>query len=205
MMFRIIFNLLVAKKSAIIYINHLKKGENLMFTVENACLVVVDVQGKLATIVDESEAVIQHVAKLVQGMQALNVPVLWLEQNRLGGTSPEIAQHMQGQPIPKITFSGCREEAFQEAVNASGRTHFILTGIETHICVYQTARQLKDQGFEVEVVVDAVSSRTKANKDIGLAKMQALGILPTCTEMILYELLQIADHSQFKTVLQLVK
>jgi nicotinamidase-related amidase len=178
-----------------------------MFTAEKACLVVIDVQGKLSTIVDESEAVIHNTAKLVQAMQALDVPVLWLEQNpsRLGGTSQEISQHMQGQPIAKIAFSACREEAFQEAVQASGRTQFIITGIETHICVYQTARQLKEQGFEVEVVVDAVSSRTKENKEIGLAKMQALGILPTCTEMILYELLQNANHPQFKTVLKLVK
>ena len=178
-----------------------------MFTVEEACLVVIDVQGKLATIVDESEAVIQHVAKLVQAMQALEIPVLWLEQNpsRLGDTSPEIAQHMQGEPIAKMAFSACQEEEFIETVKASGRTQFIVTGIETHICVYQTARQLKEQGFEVEVVVDAVSSRTKVNKEVGLAKMQALGILPTSTEMILYELLQRADHEHFKTVLNLVK
>jgi len=72
-----------------------------MFTVEEACLVVVDVQGKLATIVDESEATIQNVSKLAQAMQVLGVPVLWLEQNpsRLGGTALEIAQHIQGQPI----------------------------------------------------------------------------------------------------------
>ncbi len=104
-----------------------------------------------------------------------------------------------------MSFSACREEAFIEAVKANGRTQFIVSGIETHICVYQTARQLKKQGFEVEVVVDAVSSRTKENKQIGLAKMQALGIFPTSTEMILYELLQRADHEQFKTILQLVK
>ena len=140
-------------------------------------------------------------------MQALEVPILWLEQNpsRLGGTSLEIAQHMQGQPIAKMAFSACQEEEFIEAVKASGRTQFIVTGIETHICVYQTACQLKEQGGEVEVVVDAVSSRTKENKEVGLAKMQALGILPTSTEMILYELLQRADHEEFKTILQLVK
>ena len=178
-----------------------------MFTVEKACLVVVDVQGKLATIVDNSEEVIQNVAKLVQAVQALEVPILWLEQNpsRLGGTALEIAQHMQGPSIAKMAFSACREDAFMDAVKASGCTQFIVTGIETHICVYQTARQLKEQGFEVEVVVDAVSSRTKANKDVGLAKMQALGILPTSTEMILYELLQRADNKFFKTILQLVK
>ena len=119
-----------------------------MFTVGEACLVVVDVQGKLATIVDESETVIQHVAKLVQAMKALEVPILWLEQNpsRLGGTSPEIAQHMQGQPIAKMAFSACREEEFIEAVKASGRTQFIVTGIETHICVYQTATAAKGAG-----------------------------------------------------------
>lgn len=178
-----------------------------MFTVEEACLVVVDVQGKLATIVDNSEIVIQNVAKLVQAVQALEIPILWLEQNpsRLGGTALEIAQHMDNQPIAKMAFSACREEEFIDAIKASGRRQFIVTGIETHICVYQTARQLKEQGFEVEAVVDAVSSRTAANKEIGLAKMQALGILPTSTEMILYELLQRADHTQFKTVLNLVK
>jgi nicotinamidase-related amidase len=178
-----------------------------MFTVDKACLVVIDVQGKLAKIVDESEAMIQNVAKLVQAMQALDIPVLWLEQipSLLGGTTLEIAQHMQGQPIAKKAFSAYNDEAFKEAVKASGRTQFILTGVETHICVYQTARQLKEQGLEVEVVADAVSSRTKANREIGLAKMQALGILPTSTEMILYELLQAADHPHFKTILKLVK
>ena len=104
-----------------------------------------------------------------------------------------------------MAFSACQEQEFVDALKASGRTQFIVTGIETHICVYQTARQLKEQGFEVEVVVDAVSSRTKANKELGLEKMKALGILPTSTEMILYELLQRADHPHFKTVLQLVK
>ncbi|MGE7951719.1 isochorismatase family protein [Lysinibacillus xylanilyticus] len=178
-----------------------------MFTIEEACLVVVDVQGKLATIVDESEAVIDNVSKLVQAMKALEVPILWLEQNpsRLGGTALNIAQHLQGQAIAKMAFSACQEQEFVDALKASGRTQFIVTGIETHICVYQTARQLKEQGFEVEVVVDAVSSRTKANKELGLEKMKALEILPTSTEMILYELLQRADHPHFKTVLQLVK
>jgi nicotinamidase-related amidase len=178
-----------------------------MFTTEKALLVVIDVQGKLAEIVQDSDIVKENIAKLIQGMKALDVPVLWLEQNpsRLGGTSPEIARHMSGQPIDKISFSACREERFLEAVKVSGRTQCIITGIETHICVYQTARELKKLGLDVEVVVDAVSSRTKENNAIGLSKMQAIGILPTSTEMILYELLQKADHEKFKTILKLVK
>ena len=185
----------------------LYKGVVVLFTVEDACLVVIDIQGKLASLVDQSEAMISHVAKLVQGMQALNVPIIWVEQNpsRLGSTTPEIAQHMKGVQIPKISFNALLESDVQDAVKASGRSQFILTGIETHICVYQTACALKKQGYEVEVVVDAVSSRTKDNKEIGLAKMQALGILPTSTEMILYELLQTGDHEQFKTILTLIK
>jgi nicotinamidase-related amidase len=178
-----------------------------MFTVEKVCLVVIDIQGKLASIVDESESMIANVAKLVQGMQALDIPIIWMEQNptRLGGTTQEIAQHMNGQPIAKMAFNACLEKDVQEAVKASGRSQFILTGIETHICVYQTACALKEQGYELEAVVDAVSSRTKENKEIGLAKMQALGILPTNTEMILYELLKTSDHEQFRTILKLVK
>ncbi|HEY4550998.1 MAG TPA: hydrolase [Bacillus sp. (in: firmicutes)] len=178
-----------------------------MFTVEEACLVVIDIQGKLASIVDQSEAMISNVAKLVQGIQALDIPIIWLEQNptRLGGTNPEIAQHMKGQRIAKMAFNALLEKDVHEAVRATGRSKFILTGIETHICVYQTACALKEQGYEVEVVVDAVSSRSKENKEIGLAKMQALGILPTNMEMILYELLKTSDHEQFKTILKLVK
>ncbi|WP_394232015.1 isochorismatase family protein [Niallia oryzisoli] len=178
-----------------------------MFSAEKACLVVVDIQRKLATIVDESESIIENTAKLVQGMQALEVPILWLEQNpsRLGPTASEISQHLDGHPITKIAFSACQEEEFMEAIRMNGRTQFIITGIESHICVYQTARQLKEQEFEVEVVVDAVSSRTKENKKIGLTKMQSLGILPTSTEMILYELMQQGDHDQFKTILRLIK
>lgn len=178
-----------------------------MFTLEKACLVVIDVQGKLAEIVKDSTTVKGNIQKLAQGMQAMDVPILWLEQNPtgLGKTSPEIARHMSGTPIEKITFSACRDTTFLDAVKDCGRTQFIITGIETHICVYQTARQLKEQGFEVEVVVDGVSSRSEENKAIGLSKMQALGILPTSTEMILYELLQGADHEKFKTILKIVK
>ena len=178
-----------------------------MFTVEETCLVVIDIQGTLASIVDQSEAMIAQVVKLVQGMQALDVPIIWMEQNpmRLGGTTPEIAQHMACVPIPKMAFNSLLEKDVQEAIKASGRSKFVLTGIETHICVYQTACALKELGYEVEVVMDAVSSRTKENKEIGLAKMQALGILPTSTEMILYELLKTCDHEQFKTILKLIK
>ena len=178
-----------------------------MFTVEEACLVVIDIQGKLASIVDQSEAMISNVAKLVRGIQALDIPIIWMEQNptRLGSTNPEIVQHMKGQRIAKMAFNALLEKDVQDAVKATGRSKFILTGIETHICVYQTACALKEQGYKVEVVVDAVSSRSKENKEIGLAKMQALGILPTNTEMILYELLKTSDHEQFKTILKLVK
>ncbi len=178
-----------------------------MFTVEEACLIVIDIQGKLASLVDQSEAMISNVAKLAQGIQALDIPIIWLEQNptRLGSTNPEIAQHMKGQRIAKMAFNALLEKDVQDAVKATGRSKFILTGIETHICVYQTACALKEHGYKVEVVVDAVSSRSKENKEIGLAKMQALGILPTNTEMILYELLKTSDHEQFKTILKLVK
>ena len=178
-----------------------------MFTIDDVCLVVIDVQGKLATIVDDSEVMIQQISKLVQAMNALDIPVLWLEQNpsRIGSTHPDISQYMQGQPISKMGFSACQEEEFNDAVKKSGRTQFLITGIETHICVYQTARDLKNQGLEVEVVTDAVSSRTKANKHVAIEKMQSLGILPTSTEMILYELLQTSEHEQFKTILKLVK
>src|SRR5699024_4820938 len=91
------------------------------------------------------------------------------------------------------------------AIQATERKQMIVAGIETHICVYQTATGLKLRGYDVQVVADAVSSRTLANRRIGLEKMKALGIYPTSVEMILYELMESADTEEFKRILNYIK
>ena len=97
------------------------------------------------------------------------------------------------------------EGSFTKALASLYRKQIIVTGIETHVCVYQTVAQLLDSSYKVQVVSDAVSSRATSSKDIGLKKMQSLGAAITSTEMILFELLKTAEHSQFRNILDLVR
>ena len=94
----------------------------------------------------------------------------------LGPTDERIAQHLTDQqPIEKITFSAYDTEQFVQALEQTGRKKILIAGIETHICVYQTAAHLLANGYEVEVLVDCVSSRTAGNREVGIQKMIQLG------------------------------
>ena len=179
-----------------------------MLSKDQTIVVLVDVQGKLAEIVYNSEQILINLSKLIQGVQLLEIPIIWLEQypEGLGETADVLKKHLSGQePIRKTTFSACRSPEFTEALKAARRPQVLVAGIEAHVCVYQTAAMLKEQDYEVEVVADAVSSRTKQNKEIGLAKMQHLGIAPTSVEMALYELMEKAGTPTFKKVLKVIK
>lgn len=175
---------------------------------DDTVLVLVDIQGKLAQIVDESESVIGNIAKVTEGARLLELPVLWLEQypKGLGRTVEDIAQHLKDlEPIEKITFSAYNTPEFVEKLQATGRKKVLLAGIETHICVYQTAAHLLRNGYEVEVLADCVSSRTAGNREVGIQKMVQLGAKVTSIEMALFEMLQIAKGEQFKAISQLIK
>lgn len=179
-----------------------------MLKQEHTALVVIDVQGKLAQVMTGKELLFENLKKMVQGAQVLGVPILWLEQNPagLGPTIPELAELMKGlEPISKLSFSACGEGRFLHALKALGRKQILLVGIETHVCVYQTAVDLIALGHEVQVVADAVSSRTQQNKEIGLQRMKGAGASVTSVETALFELLRVAKGDPFKQMLRIVK
>jgi nicotinamidase-related amidase len=179
-----------------------------MLTIENSLMVIVDVQGKLAQLMFEKEKLFANLVRMVKGAQIIGVPILWNEQNPagLGATIPELAELLANlQPQSKMTFSCCGNPTFAEELRRSGRRQLLLVGIEAHVCLYQTATDLLQQGFEVHIVSDAVSSRTLENKRIGVERMKALGAIITSTEMALFELLRTADHSRFREISRLVK
>ena len=179
-----------------------------MLTVESSVLVVIDVQGKLAQLMHGKEALFENLRRIVQGAQVLGVPILCTEQNPagLGPTIPEVAEALGDVVrLPKLSFSCCGDERFVRELEDLGRKQVLLTGIETHICVYQTAVDLVARGCEVHVVADAVSSRTQENKAIGLRKMTDAGACLTSVETALFELLRVAEGAQFKQILRIVK
>ncbi|QRV24541.1 hydrolase [Marinomonas foliarum] len=171
-------------------------------------LVVIDVQGKLATIVHDSEAFIANLVTLVKAAKLLGMPILWLEQNpeKLGATVPELREVLDRvEPIAKYSFSACGEPAFVEAVKKAKMNSWLITGIEAHICVYQSALGLLDLGYDVELVSDCVSSRTIENKGMALAKLARKGAEVTSLEMCLFELIGDCRADEFRAALSLIK
>lgn len=180
-----------------------------MLNKENVGLIVVDVQGKLAHMMHEKDQLFKNLQILIQGAKVLELPIIWIEQypQGLGPTVPEIASLLSDdlEPVTKKTFSACLTDSFMDKLKDVNRKQLLICGIETHICVYQTARSLLNEGYEVHVVADAVSSRTPENREIGIQKMLSKGAELTSVEMALYELLQVAEGDQFKGILELVK
>ncbi|MBN2302503.1 MAG: hydrolase [Lentisphaerae bacterium] len=171
-------------------------------------LVLVDVQSKLAQLMHDKESLFSNLQKLISGIKALSIPIIWLEQNpsKMGPTISELSQLLTDEnPIPKMSFSGCGEPACMAALRNTNRTQIILAGIETHVCIWQTTADLLAAGYEVEIVTDAVSSRAFHDKQIALQRMESVGARLTTTEMILFELLKTAKHPAFKTILKIVK
>ncbi len=179
-----------------------------MLEIEKSCLVVVDVQGKLAQLMHDKETLFKNIRILIQAAKELSIPILWCQQvpEALGPTVPEIAELLaDNQPVNKSAFSCCGDEKFNDALKKLDRQQVLLCGIETHVCIYQTAVDLKSKGNEVHVIADAVSSRTLENKQLALDKIRTKGIDIDCVEMALFELLKTAQHPSFKTLASLIK
>ena len=179
-----------------------------MLEIQHCCLTVVDVQGKLAQLMHGREVLFKNIQILVQAAKILEIPILWCQQcpDALGPTVTEIAQFLADiEPINKAAFSCCGAEQFNAGLKELGRNQVLLCGIETHVCIYQTAIDLLRQDFNVSIIADAVSSRTLENKQIALNLMAAEGVKISSTEMALFELLKTAEHPQFKQVAKLIK
>ncbi len=172
---------------------------------ERAALVVVDIQEAFRKAVPSFDAVAGSAATLVQGAEAMGIPIVVTEQypKGLGHTVPEVADHLPDglKPIEKVRFSAAEAEGF----DLNGRDQALVCGIETHVCVNQTVLDLLDRGVEVEVVGDAVGSRTDENRELGLHKVEQAGAVLTSVETALFELLGGSDAAEFKQVQALVK
>ena len=170
-----------------------------------AALVVVDVQEAFRKAIPSFEQVTGSVAKLIQGAEAMGIPIVVTEQypKGLGETVPEVAEHLPAgiEPIEKLRFSAAEADGF----DLGGRDQALVCGIETHVCVNQTVLDLLDSEVEVHVVGDAVGSRTEENRELGLHKAEHAGAVLTSVETALFELLRGSDAAEFKQVQALVK
>lgn len=179
-----------------------------MLNQEKSCLVLIDVQEKLTAVMEESERMVGNCSVLLQIARAMEIPILWCQQypKAIGPTVALLREHLEGiNPMDKMCFSCSGAEGFTAVIERLGIETAILCGIESHVCVFQTAMELLQKGLYVHVIADAVASRTAANKQIGLRRMEAAGAVISSTEMLLFELLRTAEHPQFKKLSKLIR
>jgi len=179
-----------------------------MLSADNTALLIIDIQEKLFRVMHNQEALQEKAITIIQGAQMLDLPVLLTEQypKGLGQTIPEITQVLHTyEPIEKQTFSCCNNQDFLQALKQSGASQILVTGIETHVCIYQTVSQLLERDYHVEIVADAVTSRFPGDREIALERMQRDGARMTSVEMALFAMLQSAGDPRFKEISKLVK
>lgn len=176
-----------------------------------AALVVIDVQEKMLAAITSSptDGILDKIRRLIGTAKVLDLPIIWTEQypKGLGPTDSRVRGWLPSdlKPIVKTTCSCWRDQGFRDAVQATGREHIILTGLETHVCVQQTALDLLRVDHAVFLAEDACGSRFAQDMDVSLERMRHAGVEVSTTEALLFELIERCDHPKFKELLELVK
>jgi len=171
--------------------------------VDQSCLVIVDVQERLAPVMANPRKVIDGATRLVAGAKRLSVPTVISEQypRGLGPTMVDVRELAdEGDFVEKTAFSCVGEPKFMEKLEALGKRQIVVAGIEMHVCVLQTCLDLKENGFDVFVVTDASGSRFSQDEDTAKARLSAAGVQLVTIEMVLFEWLEKAGTPEFKDI-----
>jgi nicotinamidase-related amidase len=176
---------------------------------DKTALVVVDIQEAFRHPINEFAQIVSRASIIVRGFQILGLPIIITEQypKGLGRTAEEILLSVPDdfEFIEKTAFSSCGARPFSEKLQKADVSQVVLCGVETHICVNQTAHDLLTEAFEVHILTDAVGSRFTMDKETAIKKMMMNGVVPSTVEMALFELMRDAKHEQFKEIQNLIK
>jgi nicotinamidase-related amidase len=155
---------------------------------------------------EEAESVVGSTLRLVKGARLLDMPVWASEQypRGLGSTAPAIAELIPERPT-KLSFHCCAVPQLLEQFYGRHIRHVTLAGVEAHVCVAQTALELLDLGFQVQIAADAVTSRKPIDRDFALRRLELAGAVVSTTEAILFEWVETADRPEFKAISEMVK
>ncbi|MCG3130349.1 MAG: putative hydrolase YcaC [Phycisphaerae bacterium] len=173
-------------------------------------LAVIDVQEKLMPAIRDAARVLEGVRQLVRGARVFDLPILVTEQypRGLGGTDASVLEALSGsgaKVLEKPSFSACGTPQVRDALRASERTQVLVAGVETHVCILQSALDLACQDYDVFVCADAVGSRGALSHETALDRMRQAGVRVTTVESALFELCERCDAERFKPMLELVK
>lgn len=174
---------------------------------DDALLVCIDYQESLLRVMHEASRVKTNGILLLGVAKILGIPIVATTQNanRLGGVIADVSDLLTNPTVDKMTFSAAQSPDVMSAIESSGRRQVVLCGIETHICIAQTAMDLVAAGYQVHVAADAVSSRSMEKHKLGMERIRDSGVLPIASEAVVYELLGQAGTPEFRLILPLVK
>ncbi len=174
---------------------------------DDAVLLLIDLQEKLMQAINRRDVICKNVKILLKAAQIMGIPIVLTEQypKGLGATLPEIKQNVSMfHYVEKVRFSAFVPET-QDILEKIGRRTIIVAGVETHVCVYQSARDLIASGFRVHVLKDATGSRAEENYNSALALMSKMGAVISTAETVLFDMLKTAASPEFKQISALVK
>ena len=175
---------------------------------DETVLVIVDIQERLAAVMDKKKSVVDNCLHLIELSNLLKMPLLLNEQypKGLGPTVSEIREAVDPYaPLEKVTFSCCSGPSFMEKLSGLGKKKVLLTGMETHVCVLQTCIGLIEAGYIVHLVSDAICSRKKEDFRTAIEFMRDAGAVITCTETVLFQLLEKAGTEEFRVISKRIK
>ncbi len=174
---------------------------------DNACVLVIDVQEKLIPVMWNWAPVEKYCRALILAARELGLPVLATEQypKGLGTTVASIREALGSAPLVKMHFSCGADPEFTKALAATGKKQVLVAGIEAHVCVFQTVRDLLDQGYQVFLCADAVTSRMEEHRRIAIEQMRDMGAVVTSAETSIFDLLHVCGTPEFKRVSPLVR
>ena len=176
------------------------------FPAEAAALLVVDVQEKLLPLIRSGTLVVANCERLLRAALALEIPAFATEQYPKGlGPTVEALRPMLPNRPAKTTFHALGAPGITEALAQGGIAHVTLCGIEAHVCIAQTALELRTLGYRVQVPVDAVGSRAAIDRDFALRRLERAGVVVTTVEAVLFEWAGSSDHPAFRQISGLVK
>lgn len=175
---------------------------------DTSALLLIDIQEKILPVMDKSSLVIKNSLKLIKGFKILNIPIFYTEQypKGLGNTSSTLLKELEGlSAIQKMTFSCAGAGNLFPRLKDNNALQVVVAGIESHVCVQQTVLDLLANEFQVNVAVDAISSRNELDYTTAINRMRHHGAEITTTEAILFELLNVCGTEEFKQISKIVK
>lgn len=174
---------------------------------EEALFLVIDIQGKLANIMDNKEQVVSNTNVLIEAGKLMDIPVMFTEQypKGLGSTLEELKENLDNPEVYEKNSFNAYLGDIKNAIDEKKRKKIIISGMETHICVMQTTRELIAAGYKVFIARDAVCSRTEDNFINGLEQMKDMGATISNTEAIIFDLLKISGTPEFKVLSKMIK